>query len=64
MDVGIAIWGDGDYPETLSDAINWARTFNASRPIPEWVFETMELLQEGEEEAFRGDFHIRECILF
>ena len=58
MDVGIALWGDRAYPKTISDAIDWAKTFNATQPLPDWIFKSLEILQENEDNGFHGDFHV------
>lgn len=49
VDIGLGAWGNPDFPKTLSGIVDWAKTFNAAQPIPDWVFEILEILQELED---------------
>lgn len=52
-------WGDPELPKTPMEILDWARSFVGLAPIPEWVFELLNILRETEDGVSLDDTKIR-----
>ena len=54
--------GDCNFPERPEDLVPWGKSIRGKEPIPQWVFEMIEMLRENEEEVvIRDTGRVRKC---
>ena len=54
--------GDCEFPERPEDIVPWGKSIRGKKPIPQWLFDMIEMLRENEDKVvIRDTGRVREC---